>query len=306
MPNKKKVSDEILIESYSRLNNIWEVAKEVGLSGQTIHQRLTKIGVQKKMNKFTEKDFEYLKENYSKYLLNGELKKLAEEMGRTTQFLCRKADKLGLTDLYRKKSDIKGYVPSKPDWVKNSHPKGMKGKKHTQETKDRISVTSTIRAAAINSDEDRRYSITKKMMNTRFEKGIFVNSRHKQTWKAGWREIGGKRKYFRSKWEANYARYLEFLKVNNEIKDWFHEPKVFWFDGIKRGCVSYLPDYSVILKNNTTEYHEVKGWMDDRSKTKIKRMSIYFPNVVLKIIDGKWFKQFKAAHSYRLIKDWEE
>ena len=52
MPNKKKVSDEVLTESYSRLNNIWEVAKEVGLSGQTIHERLTKIGVQKKMNKF--------------------------------------------------------------------------------------------------------------------------------------------------------------------------------------------------------------------------------------------------------------
>ena len=106
MPNKKKVSNEVLTESYSRLNNIWQVAKEVGLCGQTVHERLTKLGVQKKINKFTENDFEYLKENYIKYLLNGEIKKLANEMGRTTQFLCRKADKLGLTDLYRKKSGI--------------------------------------------------------------------------------------------------------------------------------------------------------------------------------------------------------
>lgn len=306
MPNKKKVSDEILTESYSRLNNIWKVAKEVGLCGQTIHERLTKIGVQKKMNKFTDKDFEYLKENYNKYLLNGEIKKLADEMGRTTQFLCRKADKLGLTDLYRKKSDIKGYIPRKPDWINNPHPKGMNGKKHTQETKNKISITSTKNAAIINADENKRYAITKKMMDTKFAKGTFVNSRHKQTWKAGWREIGGKRKYYRSRWEANYARYLEFLKSNNEVIDWQHEPKVFWFEGIKRGCVSYLPDYSVTLPNGLIEYHEVKGWMDDRSKTKIKRMGIYFPEITLKIIDAKWFKQFKTSHSQKLIKDWEE
>jgi hypothetical protein len=306
MSNKKKVSNEVLTESYSRLNNVWQVAKEVGLCGQTVHERLTKLGVQKKINKFTENDFEYLKENYIKYLLNGEIKKLANEMGRTTQFLCRKADKLGLTDLYRKKSDIKGYSPPKTNWNVRPHPKGMKNKKHTQETKDRISVTSKISQAIINSNEGKRYAITKKMMDTKFAKGTFVNSRHKQTWKAGWREIGGKRKYFRSRWEANYARYLEFLKLNNEIIDWQHEPKVFWFEGIKRGCVSYLPDYSVILKNNITEYHEVKGWMDDRSKTKIKRMGIYFPEVTLKIIDAKWFKQFKSSHSDRLIKDWEE
>jgi hypothetical protein len=304
--SNKKVSNEILIESYSRLNNVWEVGKEVGLCGQSVHERLTKLGVQKKMNKFTDKDFEYLKENYTKYLLNGEIKKLANEMGRTTQFLCRKADKLGLTDLYRKKSEIKGYVPRKPDWVNNPHPKGMKNKKHTQKTKDIISITSTKNAAIINSNEEKRYAITKKMMDTKFKNGTFVTSRQKQTWKAGWREIGGKRKYFRSRWEANYARYLEFLKTNNQIIEWEHEPRVFWFNGIKRGCVSYLPDYSVTLNNKTVEYHEVKGWMDDRSKTKIKRMGIYFPEVTLKIIDAKWFKQFKATHSHKLIKDWEE
>lgn len=306
MPNKPKVSNEVLIESYSRLGNVWEVAKEVGICGQSVHERLIKLGVQKKMNVFTEQDFQYLKENYVEHLLNGELQKLADKMGRTKQFLCRKADKLGLTDLYRKKSKIKGYVSPKPDWVKNQHPKGFKNKKHTESAKEKISIASIKSAKAINEHPTKRIEITKKTMETRFKNGTFVANRNKQTWKAGWRLIGGKRKYFRSRWEANYARYLEFLKCQNQIKDWDHEPKVFWFEGIKRGCVSYLPDYAVTLKDGTIEYHEVKGWMDDRSKTKIKRMGIYFPKVVLKIIDGKWFKGFISNKHHKLIKDWEE
>ena len=304
MPSRKKVSDKILIESYNRLNNIWKVSKEIGICGQSVHERLIKLGVQKKINKFTEQDFEYLKENYLKYLLNGELQKLADQMGRTKQFLCRKADKLGLTDLYRKKSAINGYNPPNKIW-KGNHPKGMKGKKHTIETIEKIKIISKENARIINLDPDKRYEITKKMIKTKTEKGNLVLPRQKTSWKGGWREIGGKRKYFRSRWEANYARYLEFLKCNNQIKEWNHEPKVFWFEGIKRGCVSYLPDYGVELNDGTIEYHEVKGWMDDRSKTKIKRMGIYFPKTILKIIDGKWFKNFISNNNHKLIKDWE-
>ena len=65
-------------------------------------------------------------------------------------------------------------------------------------------------------------------------------------WQPGWREIGGKRKYFRSKWESNYARYLQFLKEHKQIEDWHHECETFWFEGIKRGVCSYLPDFKVI------------------------------------------------------------
>src|SRR5687768_3513242 len=94
---------------------------------------------------------------------------------------------------------------------------------------------------------------------------------------ASWRVIGGIRKYFRSRWEANYARYLEWLKTNGEIVSWTHEPKTFWFEKIKRGTRSYLPDFCVIEKNGKEVYYEVKGYMDSKSKTKIKRMAKYYP-----------------------------
>ncbi len=124
------------------------------------------------------------------------------------------------------------------------------------------------------------------------------------SWKSSWREIGGKRCFFRSAWEANYARYLEFLKVHQNITDWEHEPFTFWFEGIKRGCVSYLPDFRVTNLSGSHEFHEVKGWMDDRSATKIKRMAKYFPDVKLVVIDATWFKRNRPKLR-GLIPDWE-
>jgi hypothetical protein len=113
--------------------------------------------------------------------------------------------------------------------------------------------------------------------------------------KRGWAEVGGQRVFFRSSWEENYAHYLEWLKQRGEIQEWQHEPDTFWFDKVKRGTRSYLPDFKVINKNGETEYHEVKGWMDAKSKTKIKRMAKYHPTVKLVIIDSKRYKALEKT-----------
>ncbi len=121
---------------------------------------------------------------------------------------------------------------------------------------------------------------------------------------AAWRVIGGVKKFYRSKWEANYARYLQLLKEHKQIKDWQHEPKTFWFENIKRGVRSFLIDFRVELLSGKEEWHECKGWMDARSATKIKRMAKYYPEIKLRVIDSKWFaennKKLKG-----IIKDWE-
>ena len=109
-------------------------------------------------------------------------------------------------------------------------------------------------------------------------------------WKAGWRIIGAQRIYARSRWEANYARYLEFLRLSGEIRSWRHEARTFWFRAIKRGTCSYLPDFRVKGKVGCVAYHEVKGWMDARSKTKLARMKKYHPKVLVIVIDAGWFR----------------
>lgn len=305
--SKKKVSDAVIIESHSRLKSIWKIAEEVGMCGQSVHQRLLNLGIKTEKNYFTDDDVFFLREHYINYLLDGKLNLLAKKMGRNKGLICREAKKLGLTDIGRRKKLLANWKPTLTDATrdkrKNKTP--MLGKKHTPEALQKISKSATISAAKINADPDRRAAMTKKMIKTKHERGNLVNPRQKTTWKGGWREIGGKRKYFRSRWEANYARYLQWLKDQKQIIDWEHEAKVFWFEGIKRGCVSFLPDFQITENSGTIVYHEVKGWMDDRSITKIRRMGIYFPDVSLTIIDAKWFKN-NSRQLTQLIYEWEK
>jgi hypothetical protein len=126
---------------------------------------------------------------------------------------------------------------------------------------------------------------------------VFVNSK------------SGKRadldnKFFRSRWEANYARYLNFLVKNGEIKKWEFEPETFWFNEIKRGTRSYLPDFKIYKINEAIEYHEVKGYMDKKSQTKLNRMAKYYPNIKIVLIDKK---RYMALHRQMkdILPNWE-
>lgn len=110
---------------------------------------------------------------------------------------------------------------------------------------------------------------------------------HKQFWAI----IGDKKIFFRSSWEYYYAIFLQKLKLEGKILDFFHEPKCFWFDGVKRGVVSYLPDFQIIHLNGSEEWAEVKGYMDTKSQTKLKRMAKYYPEVKIRVVDSLWFKQ---------------
>lgn len=92
--------------------------------------------------------------------------------------------------------------------------------------------------------------------------------------------------YFRSKWEANYARYLDWLVRQKQIASWEYETECFVFEKIRHGTTRYIPDFKVFNLDGSVEYHEVKGRMDQRSRTKLTRMARYFPQVVLKVIDS--------------------
>ena len=121
--------------------------------------------------------------------------------------------------------------------------------------------------------------------------------------KAAWREIGGKRHYFKSIWEANFARYLQFQKEHEKIIDWNYEPKDFWFEEIKRGVRSYKPDFSVEQLDKSIIWYEVKGYYDSKSLTKIKRFRKYYPKEILFLIDSEWFKDY--GNLCASLIDWE-
>lgn len=121
---------------------------------------------------------------------------------------------------------------------------------------------------------------------------------------------GGRRadldnRYFRSKMEANYARYLQWLKEKGEILDWKYEPIEFTFESIKRGAGrTYKPDFLVVKLDNSDYFEEVKGYMDAVSKTKLKRMAKYFPDVEIRIVDKARMREI--AKWKKLIPGWED
>lgn len=110
--------------------------------------------------------------------------------------------------------------------------------------------------------------------------------------------------YVRSSWEANYARYLNWLIMHGQIASWEYEPQTFEFTAIRRGSRFYTPDFKVLNPDGSAEFHEVKGYMDARSATKLKRMGKYYPDVKVIVIDkGTYYPLCKKLGP--MIAGWE-
>lgn len=288
-PSKQKATDQQILDAYARTKNVKKAGLLLGMCGQSVHERLVKLGVSTPVHVFTPAEDEILRLRYASHADCGTLAALAAQIGRTKHLLARRAQALGLTDKNRRRPYLaEGVSIRTKTWIaENGHPRGMAGKTHSETTKDAMSQQSF----------NRWHALPKSVR-------VAMSDKAKVSWKQGWREIGGQRIYFRSAWEANYARYLEWLLARGEIIKWEHEPETFWFEKIRRGTRSYLPDFRVVERGGAVHFHEVKGWMDAASKTKIKRMAKYHPAVSLIVIDAKAYKAI-AKTMRPLIGGWE-
>lgn len=107
--------------------------------------------------------------------------------------------------------------------------------------------------------------------------------------KSGYREDVGHS--FRSRWEANFARILNFMEVR-----WEYEQKRFMFED----C-SYLPDFYL---PELDIYIEVKGFLRDKG-LRLLRMSEKYPDIVVKVVDEEVYKNISIIYK-SLINNWEE
>lgn len=111
-------------------------------------------------------------------------------------------------------------------------------------------------------------------------------------------------RFFRSAWEANVARYLNFLVAQGVIYAWEYEAETFWFETIKRGVRSYKPDFKIRdTADGEPYYWEVKGYDYPRGITARKRMAKYYPAVRLVLIDKDAYDALKKWRA--LIPGWE-
>ena len=306
----KKASDTELIKKYKELNSVWKVARHFGMCGQSVHERLVRLGIVKHINKITKEDLEIIRNVYLSGISKGDnkLKLLSEKINRTIPFISRQAKKMGLTTYSHNctKEFTNSIKKRMSNWIKtNRHPKGMLGKKHKPEIVEKIKNNFDKWRSELSLED--KAKITMKAIKTkvkRYGNSRWFNPRNKSSWRAAWRIVGHKKIFFRSRWEYNYAVYLQYLKEIKQIKKWEHEPKTFFFEKIKRGTKSYLPDFRVTLNNGNVEYHEVKGWYDKASQIKTKRMRIYYPEVVLKMIFSKDYLKLEKEYADKLPK-WE-
>lgn len=93
-----KASDGELLTAYAELRNVWKVADRFGMCGQSVHERLVKLNAIVPKNLFTDAERDRLVREYAIYRANGQVARLAADMGRTVPFLSRQARALGLTD----------------------------------------------------------------------------------------------------------------------------------------------------------------------------------------------------------------
>lgn len=285
------VTDAQLLEAYSRTGSVHKTGAEAGLSSSQAHRRLRVLGVVKPRG-FSDAEKDTLRAEYETHAHAGTLDELAKRMGWRKTAICRVASSLGLTNPARAKpyafahfKDARWTSPGSPP-----HPRGALGMKHSEEARKVISAKSkrawaTWKTFGIGLMTEENLQRMSDSATARMARSPASNN-YSRT-KSGRRPDLGDI-FFRSSWEANYARYLNLLSRMKIVDVWHYEPETFWFEAIRRGTRSYKPDFRVWYKNEKAPvYVEIKGWMDPKSKTKIARFKKYFPQHRLEVVGAK-------------------
>lgn len=279
-----------------------------------------KRSLSERQNKWSQAELATLREWYmTRQASPLDLTALAQKLGRNKQVVCRMARKLGLSNPRRQKPTTRSRAKytnaaernaavgaaARARIKENGHPRGALGMAHTAASRSKISAGLKARVArgehpanAVFTDK-RRNALSARMTQRIMNVPTSVYSHAKRGYRADLGDI-----FFRSRWEANYARFLCLLQRQGVIAKWEFEAETFWFDKIKRGVRSYTPDFRITRPNGSVYFVEVKGWMDPKSKTKIARMGRYHPTVELQVFDAKAYREL-ARKLGPAIPEWE-
>jgi hypothetical protein len=315
-----KEEEQLLIENHP-FHTKKELMVILGKTEGSIRGKCTTLGLFSKQHAV----WTFLEDEKLRRLLSGydgkiyDVASIAFEMGRSVSAVFTRVSKIELGDRNRVlpggRKDRRKFKGNKDELIKylsechkkyireKGHPKGFLGHHHSDESKKKIGEKSKLFNARLT--KNKKAEIRSKINKTKKAKyGSYANLKNPYS-----RTHGGTREdlgmYVRSGWEANYARYLNFLKESGAITSWKYEPKTFFFEGSKMRPKSYTPDFEVAYKDGNTEYHEIKGWMDAKSKSKLRKMKKYFPEVKIILINEKRYSEIEEEHRFK-IKNWEK
>lgn len=270
-----------------------EIGRLLGKTRNAVRGKAWELKLRKKALPYSEEEMQIIRTLYGK---NIPLTQIANKLNRPRTCVCHMAGVMGLTDMNRQRqlSDEQRQEMSNRtrEWLrKHGHPRGYREIRTCPMCSRFFEVKHSLKQECCSCS-----CATRKRM-----KGMNMFSRSKI----------GKRKdlngqFFRSNYEANYARLLNFFIENgSDITRWEYEPDTFEFKNIKRGTRFYTPDFKVFFNDGHIEYHEVKGWDYPKGITARKRFARNFPHLKLMLIDGDYFKAIKRQGVDRLINNWE-
>lgn len=275
-----------------------DIANELGRTEASVRGRKSKIGVKRGNCKpYTDEEKEIIKEWYTKEA-GVNLEELSKILNRPKTSISKIAKELGYTKYgnYTEQQRKERAIKMKTMVQSIEHPRGMLGKHHTEEVKNKLSIISLTRAANMTYEE--KHEIAMKAVRTRLENGTYFNttSNAYSRTKSGIRKDLGK--YFRSAWEANVARILDYENI-----EWEYECKRFFFEEEVDGVESYQPDFYL---PQFDKWIEVKGWMDEKSKTRLRLFAEQYPeeNKNLILIDQDFYNALRLEFFF--LPYWED
>jgi len=82
-----------------------------------------------------------------------------------------------------------------------------------------------------------------------------------------------------NKTEAEYMTVLELRKLEGEIVAWWFERYTLTLSHSRPGVKGqrYTPDFAVMLPDGEIEFHEIKGFRDEKNMNKLKIAGELFP-----------------------------
>lgn len=306
-----RVPTEAIVAAYDRLGSVWAVADELGISGQTVSRRMKAAGHPVNKRWITDAERSRIEQFYRETPPEVfDLDNLVEEIGRTKAVISREAARMGLTTYVRPLTASqaeRAKIAQAGKWSRNPHPRGMAGKKHTPETLARVGEASkrnwsTWKTFGIGPGSPEGIAARRAHLTT--IRGLVNPTNVYSRCRSGRRADLGDM-FFRSSWEANYARYLNLLLSMGVVAEWAYEPQKFRFEGIKSGTTNYTPDFRVVYKGDTTpEFVELKGFTTPKDRTKWRRMKKYHPGIRLTVITSKEYYALARKWSSS-IPNWE-
>ena len=90
----KRATDEQVITAYRETGSVWKAAKSLGLAGQTVHERLQRLGIDLAHAKWTSEEDQELGHFYADPYLS--LAEIAKRLNRTSAAVACRAGDLGL------------------------------------------------------------------------------------------------------------------------------------------------------------------------------------------------------------------